>query len=277
MSRRGRGGTKISLFAFQDIITSVTAILIVLALFMSLELINAMESQNTPKPAELHPDLREEIEELRKELAELKQSQEFDAEELKELGQGTPASLTAELRQADQRLEDLKKRLEVAEQELAGSERESEGIQQELRKNQKVIDEVETLKKEVEELKKQIEQETANEQLWFALPEGFKGEGWLVVVDEETLTMAPLRREERPVTLTAGKGLFGGGLDSELKNWIQKNEQEESYFLLLIRPSGIAQSHKIISSLRSSQILFGFDVVDEDQQVFDPEKGVRLK
>jgi len=45
MSRRGRSGPTISLFSFQDIITSVTAIVTVITLLLALDLVQRKQSK----------------------------------------------------------------------------------------------------------------------------------------------------------------------------------------------------------------------------------------
>jgi hypothetical protein len=57
MSRRGRGGNPISLFSFQDIITSVTGIMILVTLFLGLEIMRRREQS----PAHQTQSLAEEI------------------------------------------------------------------------------------------------------------------------------------------------------------------------------------------------------------------------
>ena len=51
MSRRGRSGPAISLFSFQDIITSVTAIVTVIALLLALDLVQRKQSQSSDSSA----------------------------------------------------------------------------------------------------------------------------------------------------------------------------------------------------------------------------------
>lgn len=68
MSRRGRSGPAISLFAFQDIITSVTAIVIVVVLFLALDLVQRKESARADSPVGVAADLTDRIAELKREL-----------------------------------------------------------------------------------------------------------------------------------------------------------------------------------------------------------------
>src|SRR5687767_1677296 len=59
MSRRGRGGTPISLFSFQDIITSVTGIMILITLILALEVIQNTEKSPQNRTQELTAELQQ--------------------------------------------------------------------------------------------------------------------------------------------------------------------------------------------------------------------------
>src|SRR5262245_5426312 len=103
MSRRGRGGTPISLFSFQDIITSVTGIMILVTLILALDVIRRRQGAPDTQTAALTLELqqaasqaqqvqttlaatRRQIDELRQQLAGteegLRQSARHDAETL---------------------------------------------------------------------------------------------------------------------------------------------------------------------------------------------------
>lgn len=57
MSRRGQNGVAFSLFAFQDIITSVTGIMILVTLILALELLQQMEASPSQRTKEVVQDI----------------------------------------------------------------------------------------------------------------------------------------------------------------------------------------------------------------------------
>ena len=73
MSRRGRSGPVISLIAFQDIITCVTAIVISVALFLALDLVQRKQGQASESPAVLADELIARVAEVEAELAKLRE------------------------------------------------------------------------------------------------------------------------------------------------------------------------------------------------------------
>ena len=81
MSRRGRSGHAISLFAFQDIITSVTAIIIVIVLLLALDLTQQKEG-SAGMPLALANELEQRIESVQTELNDIK-SQAEQADEFR--------------------------------------------------------------------------------------------------------------------------------------------------------------------------------------------------
>src|SRR5262245_50889879 len=59
MSRRGRSGVPISLFSFQDIVTSVTGIMILVTLFLALDIIRRRQGAPDTQTAELTREMQQ--------------------------------------------------------------------------------------------------------------------------------------------------------------------------------------------------------------------------
>ena len=93
MSRRGRSGPVISLFAFQDIITSVTAIVIVVVLFLALDLVNRKQGQASESPAVLADELVARIADVEAELIKLRQELARTDELVQQVASTSPADL----------------------------------------------------------------------------------------------------------------------------------------------------------------------------------------
>jgi len=276
MSRRGRGGTTISLFAFQDIITSVTAILIVLVLFLSLELINAKESRQKPSTESEHPDRSAQIDELKTKLSELQNTPRLDAAELQELGNNTPASMTITLRVAIERRDALLEELSNLKEKYHEAEVRVDDAKQDFDAEKDNVQLIQSLESQIAELRTLIESASKSEKIWFSLPAGFNGKGWVVLVESDSLFLASMKEEMRPVRIKEG-GVFSGGLASQLIRWIRQENHTNEYFLVLIRPEGAEAADEITKQLKVNEINFGFDVVSDSEDVMDAEKGVRLQ
>ena len=94
MARRQDDESAISLFSFQDIITSLTGIMFLVVLLLVL----IMLSSRKPAVAEVNADpqsreLQKQVEQLKKELSELQQERSLMDDELTELRKMTPEAL----------------------------------------------------------------------------------------------------------------------------------------------------------------------------------------
>src|SRR4051812_47012023 len=96
MSRRGRSGPAISLFAFQDIITSVTAIVIVVVLCLVLDLVQRKQTKHADSSSGVATDLSSRISEIETEIARLKEATAKTDSTVKEVARFSPAELQSQ-------------------------------------------------------------------------------------------------------------------------------------------------------------------------------------
>src|SRR5689334_22415324 len=108
--RRGRGGNPFSLFAFQDIITSVSGIFIVIVLLLSLELIQR-PAHSSPAASSPINELTEAIRKAEAELQQLKRTATANHDLAVDLAKHTPESLR-------EKIVELKSLIERRESEL---------------------------------------------------------------------------------------------------------------------------------------------------------------
>ena len=91
MSRRGRSGPTISLFSFQDIITSVTAIVTVITLLLALDLVQRKQSDAGDSSGALVVELAARLAQIEDELTELRAATASTDELVREVAATSPA------------------------------------------------------------------------------------------------------------------------------------------------------------------------------------------
>ncbi|MES2787975.1 MAG: hypothetical protein V4719_00025 [Planctomycetota bacterium] len=273
MSRRGRSGPAISLFAFQDIITSVTAIVIVIVLFLALDLIQRKQSAHAGTASSVGEDLTARIAELQAELTRLQAETTRTDAAVREVAQFSPAELQAEVTAAERSIQGLQSRhKQLLEHHRRWQAKEKAVLAQkfDLRPQQLQLEITRQAHRDVQQ---QIEEGRNDRRPIYGLPRGITTGGWVAVIEEDVVTVAPLGRRAKPREFRQGALpiITGTAADAFVK-WA-KQEEQRAYFLLLIRPGGAAQFDEIASEFIDLSMSYGFDLIDAQQEILHPEKG----
>jgi hypothetical protein len=274
MSRRGRSGPTISLFSFQDIITSVTAIVTVVTLLLALDLVNRQPAEAGGSSATLGMELVRRLEQAESELAQL-QAQTASTDELvRQVAATSPADLRSDIALRQSRISELereKHRLDEQKQKLQAKLKERLAEQFDIEPLKAELAEIEQT---IIELERQRAEEVADDRPIFSLPRGFDKEGWIVEIDREQVQVAPIGRAAAPMKFVAtGLPVVGSSAADNFEKWIDRQGLLSAYFLLLIRPEASAEFDRVQQMLEKKKISHGFDLVDDDQTVLDPERG----
>lgn len=274
MSRRGRSAPTISLFAFQDIITSVTAIVIVIALFLALDLVQRKQSAHAESSAGVAEDLAARISEIEAEVAQLRVETTRTDATVKEVAKFSPAELQAEVSQLQRAIQNLEsERGKLDERQKTWKSREQAVLVQKFDLQPKQA-QLEVIEGETQSLQQQIEDTRRDNRQVFALPRGFDKAGWIAVIESNAISLAPLGRAAKPIHFRqAGLKLLNGTPVDALMKWIQTGGHQSAYFLLLVRPGGATQFDDLDIRLTDESISHGFDVIDAKQQILHPVRG----
>ena len=265
MARRSRTHPQMSLLAFQDIITAVTGIVIVMVLMLILELpehnSGSPPSSDTPPLAELQTQLAD----VHEQIEQLKEQARRAAETTGTLAENSPEDIDREIRQLQAQREQLERDLRQAEQNSRDlrqrAARDASGQQASLQRQ------LEALRRRIAALEQQLKEEQASQRPLYQMPGSMRQEGWLAVVEQRQIQVAPIGRAARPVTFrgTEAAALF--------ISWLEREQHQRSYFLLLIRPDGPRVFDELEAALARRKVTFGFDAVGQQDELLDPNKG----
>jgi len=273
MAARRKKHPVITLFAFQDVIMSVSGIIIVLVLLLSLELIQRPEHNAAAAGAQTAAQIQREIEQaaadaalleqlVRETNARIESSAGLSAAELQRQTGITVAdtgALDAEIAAIQARVESL----EQSDKEL----RARSFDQQDSRRK------IESAQQKAAELESTLDEEQRDNRPLFSLPRGFEKSGWIAVLSESTVAVAPLGRASRPQVFTASGGLLGDSAAEKFLEWARSQSAPDLYVLLVIRPDGISSFQEIAEGLELSGIDYGFDLAPAGQSLLHPERG----
>jgi myosin heavy subunit len=274
MSRRGRGGTPISLFAFQDIITSVTGIMILITLILALELIQKTEGSPQNRTNELTAELQQATQQAATVQTTVAATQ-AEIENIRASLAGSETELLATLKvdstKVSQQLQDLAELNKLLEAELAASTRqvqEAETASQsiEAEKDSKAQDHQtlesinETVQQKIEELKKLRQ---ANRVIFNTSQSGPKTP-WLVELGADKILAAEAGKKGPPQSFATPVAFV---------TWARKQNRASQYFVLLVKPATITQFETVRQALEKAGFEVGFDLLKADQTAIDPQTG----
>lgn len=258
MSKR-RTSLSFSLFAFQDIITAVTGILLLITITLAIILITTEKAIPVEDRTKYHQDLQKEVAKL----AEQVDAIQADLVEVKKKSEGLSRLQGEQLKReveyvvrnvkiANSRVEELKQKKEVFGKAWSEQVSRDENMSTALKnKNSK-------LKQELNDIVQTLSDMRTRNQFIFNLPEDINKRAWLLQVSKGKLELAPVDGKLAPKT-------FGTTNDflKTLKNYPRKKH----YFVLFVKPSGVPNSEAIQAKLDLLAFDFGIDAISEDSSI----------
>jgi hypothetical protein len=282
MHRRS-GQPAFSLFSFQDIVTSVTAIMILIVLILSLELITRKTVADAATPSASARSVAAAVAELEALAATLTASEPAEADAQVIL---VPQTVTAgELHTLRDQVDRHRDRLDTLQRVAAiarataneakvGLDAERArvgGTERDELTAARITDDARTIAAanaaedmRLDKKRQELEgQPLPGQQLVFRRPRGADKTSWLLEIAEGRICALQLGTG-RPRSLAQGTGD-----DSELGRWIDGLDPAANYILILVRPSGIGCAQTASRMIAAAHLPFGIDFIGEDHPVHD--------
>lgn len=261
MGRRKGNSVPFSLFAFQDIITSVTGIILLITMMMAVELVQNMQraasAPQEQKSSAVEGTLRSAIQENTEEIVRLERLLEetntirFDADALRRRLANLSAA-TAALEQQTTRIELTQKDIEQRKAQLAEQSKEI------------TPESIEKHSQEQREITQQIEAMRQANRVIFNRPEGATKIPWLVELNADKILAAEMGAS-RPPQIFAG--------ETEFLAWASNQNAGAVYFVILVKPDSIETFAALRQNLQVRQFEVGYDLLRADQTAIDPNTG----
>jgi hypothetical protein len=255
---------KISLFSFQDIITSVTGVMILLTLLLALELVENAQQSPAIQTTELVNDLQEQIAVASAELEDLKKRINASSTELSQSTTTDKDAIKLEIQELQKKIAEMN-----LNQDNLNKKKDN------LTKTKKKLEVTKKSLKEMEAERKTLEDEIkkANERL-------FKiGDGVMVLVeprkndrrDPWTVEFFGSKIMVSSVGTTVRQDSFSKV--SMFQNWLNNKKPREVYFYLLVHEDGIEHFRQVKVDLLNKGYDYGIDLLLPNQTAMDSQQG----
>lgn len=265
------GGSSVSFFAFQDVITGTTGFLIIITIFLALNLDDVIGSSQDRDPDRVTEEALnlalEEVIELRRQASSMMPATGEDPETLRRI--------IAELKRSIERLSTS------GEMSAAQPPTEEALLMREVRlERQKLLAKLELLKKSMPETTREAAQaesrvaslESEVKEAESRLQQTLDRKNVLKLIPERSST------SKEPVLvvvqkLSARVHLFDGAepqivsSDSDLVGALKKYPAESHYVVLYFKPSGAARFDDLTKLVRGAGYEIGYDVVSEEVEL----------
>lgn len=263
MGKRRSSQVKISLFSFQDIITSVTGIMILTTLLLALELINRTQGSPPVQTAEHTKTSQQTSGELRTEIENLRQQLSAADQDVRDYPSLNAAELDRMVQSTAQSTKRLQSELNTLQTKLSNKLNESKQVEDQTKQD----------KQEGEQQLKKLEQQIADAEQTIAEVEGsnrvYYSSGvqgkrmWVVEITASGLVVAEMGVQSVPKNFSS--------VDA-FKQWLDTLELNDHALFLLIKPGGAVTFRQVQKHI-SGNMDYGYQVVAADQQVLDPKIG----
>lgn len=270
MSRRKRKNhSKFSLFVFQDIITCVMGIMLLLTLMMCLQITTVVANAGSSSAAETIQQMRRQAAALSAEIAELQQSVDDQTSLLNsgaindpELLRDRTIAMSTEVDSAKTDLKGLWKQHSITATSLVD-------LQELARVKSDVKTEADQMQAQNQALAEKLKQLQTGERVIYNAHTSTSSTCWLVEMNgENSFLAAELGKQQRPKSFSSS---------ADLRRWILQKHRSGAVFMLIVKPKCAAKLDEISAELRSSNVVFGFDLLPQDKTVIDPMTGAAVQ
>lgn len=266
MSSRRTQRPGVSFFAFQDIITAVVGIFILITLILVLELVEQVEAASAKPTADIEPvlesiaTLEDQIEHLTAEVerrttaqAETADINEFNREEKREQARARVAAAERRRDELRDKVSDVHNRLETAEREGADLAAKEADLQDDRRL-------LESLKDQAGKRREEVQRLLSDDSPVFR------------DVTEEGRHVTLIILEGRAVDLrdagSKSKQMFRGPRRLDLmRDWLSQNDLSRRQLFVVIKPGGAGDFTALQTDLDRSGAVYGYNVAGADEQI----------
>jgi len=272
MARR-RKSSPFSLFSFQDIITSVTGIIILLTLMLALELITRDPTAKSSGAAESVSQLDQSIREAEAEVARLEELLKRGTDMAEELAAASPQQLNRAKQEVEREIVRLEAELVELDHKERAKRRDQEEAESQNKDRQKDRDTLKQLESTAQVLVDKLKDLKEKNRLIYNPSRDTGKQAWLVDVAPDKISVACLGR-------AAASTLFEQSSSSArvraFLEFINKREPSSDYFVLLVRPAATEVFDELRTKLEKRGFELGFDLIGAQQTVIDPAAGTSL-
>lgn len=258
MSRRSKGSASpISLFSFQDLITSLSGILILLVLMMSVQIAvqgvtsKPLQIENQDAQARLEA-LREKVASLRDRLAELRALHGNQST-------NDAVSLVRAFVQAERERDALQDAIAKSQSAISALEQQLERARAE---EAEARNQSSSLKKEMDELRAAQAEVLKNNKMFVIPEEGAAKTAVIVECSGATVRAGYIDRATPPVTFAVGDDV-----GTDFRKYLGNLTSSREYIVFMVKPSGVNVFGELKGMAEANGFDVGYDALEEDRTI----------
>ena len=258
MSRRQRSSeAAFSLFAFQDIITAVTGIMILVTMILALELVHKKQTTPAKRTERITSDLTVEI--------------EYSRARIEDLEGLIPKLQDRAIEFSVHDADEVRRRITALDEEIKNAEADTSRLQSDHREARQIegdtID-VETIQEDLANTQRTLEELRDSKRVFLDLSKGDSKSAWLVQIQGDRFLIAQAGKKQRPESFRTFR---------EFERFARKQSPHDCYFVLLVKHDGIDNFRNANKELKQLGFELGLGVLNAGDVAVDPEHGAGIE
>lgn len=266
MKRRGSRSSPISLFAFQDIMASVIGMVFIVVLVMALDIVHAKATGAAVDWQDVTDAdvqrLQTRVEELQRQAREAKADIQRVSARL-DLASGDEVTALDKVKRLEATLKSLYERIREGQQTVEQSDSETARL---LRETHEAKQQADRLDERIHSLREQLKSARGAPRLALIIdPHPDRLEPWLLEVSGSSLRVAS---KDGSSVVMEFRGVSAEQRKARLLAWLSTQSPRTHYFVLLVKPGGVALSDELEQTLKGRGFDIGKDLLPADWNPF---------
>ncbi|MFM7055998.1 MAG: hypothetical protein ACKO2P_03645 [Planctomycetota bacterium] len=270
MGRRRRSAmAKFSLFSFQDIITCLMGIMLLLTLLIALQ-ITEQPVRSADEAADSRTELRKMLTDLQRDITQLEEQTQANRQLLSSGALADQNLLTEQHQQALAAQQAAATELQRLRSSAAAAARSLADVTTAATRQQAKAERAQQrLRADLAAMKSSLQGLTDGTRVVYSQHRGTSETCWIVeVTDDRSIQAAPLGHSRKPLAFAS--------IPDALR-WIRREHRQGAEFLILLKPAAVEAADLLPGTLREEQIPHGYDLLGQNQTALDAERGAATR
>jgi len=266
MNRKQRRQTRFSMLPFQDIITSVTGVIMLMTLLLALRLTVPVVINSYGDPEEKQ-SLITQINLTEDQIVDLQVSLQSQAQLVSELSTYSRHTATAEVRAITEEIQLLETRLAQLREQEAKVDKDASGAEALWQNRSEEEERLIALQQRLQALQQELETLKSSERVFYNPTDLAGREVLLVELFDSDILVAKAGKREQPLRFQ------GSSMSRDFLAWAANQPTARVRFVLIVHPGTTATFNKLTKDLRGKGYRIGFDLLPESRIAIDVAQG----
>jgi hypothetical protein len=264
MSGRGQRKVPISLFSFQDIITSVMGVIIMITLFLAVELVNRKENAPPRKTNEITNKIDDAVANTEADIKAMREELKHYQEKLQQIVNLNKPELDRQVQDIKRLTSDLGNELGKTEQELQEAKQRKDVAEAAQSQGKEDSKNIETLLRETAEMENKLREMKQANQRYFLPARGASKIPWLIEIRDRNILVAQAGKRAPPQQIQNV---------AQIRQFASQRDRNTEYFVIFLDQSSVDTFRQVRQILQQLQFDVGYDLLASNQTVINPQTG----